>query len=109
VVGLDPSSTVLTDQYDAILAEYATPDPQSVPAEILERTEAADPEKVLASPVWAELVAARAVRGAPPESTGSLRALRSTASYVPNPPPDKPWAGLKKPKPGKAGGKRRRG
>lgn len=105
VVGLDPSSTVLTDHYDAILAEYANPDPQSVPAEILNRSEAADPEKVLASPIWAELVAARAVRGAPPESTASLRELRSTATYVSKPPPDKPWAGLKK---AKAGGKRRR-
>jgi hypothetical protein len=35
--------------------------------------------------------------------------LRSTASYVAIPPPDNPWAGLKKPKLAKEGNKHRRG
>jgi hypothetical protein len=38
VLGLDPTSTVLVDHYDEIMAEFRRPDPQDVPAEILDRT-----------------------------------------------------------------------
>ncbi len=44
VLGADPTNTVLHDNYDAILAEYVTEDPQEVPHNILHRTDAADPE-----------------------------------------------------------------
>lgn len=49
VAGLDPDSTVLADSYDAILAEYRRPDPQLVPAEVLERVDAVPAARLLAS------------------------------------------------------------
>ncbi|HET7529623.1 MAG TPA: class I SAM-dependent methyltransferase [Mycobacteriales bacterium] len=55
VLGVDPSNTTLRDNYDAIEAEFAADDPQDVPAEILERSQARDPEALLASPVWDKL------------------------------------------------------
>jgi hypothetical protein len=94
VLGADPANTVLKDNYDAILAEYVTEDPQPVPEEILHRTHAADPAKVLLSPVWAELVAAR-TGGSAADAIGSLRELRGSASYVSNPPAPEPWPPVK--------------
>lgn len=38
VTGLDPSSTVLDEQFDAIVARHVQPDPQSVPDAVLSRT-----------------------------------------------------------------------
>jgi hypothetical protein len=55
VLGLDPESTVLTDRYDAIVRALVTPDPQNVPAEVLGRAGALEPEAVLASSVWSLL------------------------------------------------------
>lgn len=55
VMGLDPDSTVLTDNYDAIMAEYRRPDPQPVPADLLERTIILPPERVLQSGLWSVL------------------------------------------------------
>ena len=55
VLGLDPASTVLRDNYDAIIAEYVVPDPQNVPESILRRDGAVDPAALLASPVWGAL------------------------------------------------------
>lgn len=49
VAALDPASTVLVDAYDAILAEYRQPDPQLVPPEVLDRTDAVPAERLLAS------------------------------------------------------------
>lgn len=89
VAGLDPTNTVLSDRYDEILAEFVTTDPQDVPFDIMHRTQAADPDAVLASPVWADLASSR--------STGTranlepLAALRSTATYVLDPPEHRPW------------------
>jgi hypothetical protein len=97
VLGADPSSTVLKDNYDAILAEYVTDDPQQVPQEILQRTQAADPLQVVASPVWKELAAARTGGSVPTEAIESLRALRGSASYVSNPPAPRPWPPVKAP------------
>lgn len=98
VAGLDPSNTTLSDHYDEIVAEYATPDPQDVPEQVLRRLTAADPERVLASPIWGALVAAR--DEAPTEARDradveSLRALRGTAVFEPGEFRDRPW-----PKPG---------
>jgi methyltransferase family protein len=95
VAGTDPTNTVLQDNYEAILAEFVGPDPQAVPEQILHRSAAADPQAVLDSPVWADLVAARAGRTGRPDTIDLLRELRGTASYVSNPPPAKPWPPVK--------------
>lgn len=52
VLGLDPSSTVLSDHYDEIMAEFRRPDPQPVPPELFDRLTVVPPELVLASGVW---------------------------------------------------------
>lgn len=80
VVGLDPTSTVLADHYDEIVAEYATPDPQSVPDEILHRRAAANPQLIADLPVWAELATTRDT-GGPMPSFDKLQSLRGTTSY----------------------------
>jgi hypothetical protein len=90
VLGADPTSTVLKDNYEAILAEYVTEDPQAVPEEILHRTQAADPVKVILSPVWGELAVAR-TGGSATDAIHSVRELRGSASYVSNPPAPRPW------------------
>ena len=51
----DPHSESLLTAYDELVADYVTPDPQQVPAEILQRTEAWDPAALLATPIWSEL------------------------------------------------------
>ena len=51
VLGADPYSKVLHQRYDQLLAEWVTPDPQSVPNEVLKRQGAVDPEAFLASPI----------------------------------------------------------
>jgi hypothetical protein len=94
VVGADPSSKVLDENYDAILAEYVADDPQVVPHEILHRTQAADPSRVVASPVWGDLVAAREA-GTRSTRMEELRELRGTAHYVSNPPKPIPWPEVK--------------
>ena len=78
VLGLDPTSTVLADHYDEIVAEYTTGDPQQVPDEILKRRGAVDPQLVADSPVWGELAATRE-SGGPVRSFKALQALRGTA------------------------------
>lgn len=52
VLGADPENRVLHDRYDEIVASWAIPDPQAVPADILERQSAADPERLLAANLW---------------------------------------------------------
>jgi hypothetical protein len=59
VLGLDPGSRVLRDRYDAIAAAAVTPDPQDVPADVLERRGVLDPEAVLACSAWRLLREAR--------------------------------------------------
>ena len=93
VLGVDPTSTVLHDHYDEIVAEYAVPDPQDVTPEVLERRGSADPEVVLSSDVWSRL---RAVReeGAErdPSLVEPLRALLGTGPVGPVQVPDPtPW------------------
>jgi hypothetical protein len=51
VLGLDPSSTVLRDNYDAIVAEYRKPDPQPVPQELMDRFAIFPAQRVLESRV----------------------------------------------------------
>ncbi len=52
VTGLDPTSTVLEDAYDEIVARYVAEDPQHVPDDVLARTGALDPAALLRSPLW---------------------------------------------------------
>ncbi|WP_405780816.1 class I SAM-dependent methyltransferase [Streptomyces sp. NBC_00859] len=59
VFGADPSNTVLTQKYDAIIEEYVTEDPQDVPDEILTRKRAVAPEALLGAGFWPALIRAR--------------------------------------------------
>jgi hypothetical protein len=52
VLGLDPSNRTLSMRQDALLEQMVVPDPQDVPAEIIERRGVLDPEAVLASRAW---------------------------------------------------------
>lgn len=52
VTGLDPTSTVLIDEYDAIMAEFRRPDPQPVPEVLLDRLMSLHPQRVLDSSFW---------------------------------------------------------
>ncbi len=52
VIGLDPDNTTLTDHYDEIVATYRHPDPQPVPAHLLDRISMLAPQRVLDSGVW---------------------------------------------------------
>jgi predicted O-methyltransferase YrrM len=52
VLGLDPDSTVLSDNYDEIMAEFRRPDPQPVPPELLDRVTVLAPERILSSGLW---------------------------------------------------------
>ena len=90
VLGLDPSSTVLTHSYDEILAEFVTGEPGPLPDDVLDRRAASDPELVAALPLWGELAAARDAGGPLPD-LAPLRALRGTANYEAVAPPDWPW------------------
>lgn len=58
LLGLDPSSTVLADNYDVIVQEFRQSDPQFVPPAILERTFVQDPERFLNSGLLDVLAAA---------------------------------------------------
>ena len=78
VVGLDPTSTVLTDHYDEILTEYAVADPQTVPLELIHRKDAAEAKAVLQAPVWKDLRVARRTGGGHPDSLAPLAALRGS-------------------------------
>lgn len=74
VLGLDPSNTVLTDNYDAIMAEFRRPDPQPVPPELLDRLSIVPPHRVLAAPFW------QALRDAPADAgPEQVRALLTEA------------------------------
>jgi len=89
VVGLDPTSTVLQDKYDDIIAMFAHDDPQDVPPDILNRSQAADPDKVVTSEVFQKLSELRD-QGRVPDF-GQLRSLRGSATYQPAPYDDPPW------------------
>lgn len=74
VLGLDPTSTVLADGYDGIVAEHVTPDPQQVPADILSRITALPPQRVLDAPMW-QLLRDAAPEGDPERLRVQLRAV----------------------------------
>jgi len=91
VLGVDPQNRTLHERYDEIVAEFGTPDPQTVPAHILERTDSADPQLVLDSPVWAELRNNRAAGKGLPPGVASLAELRGTAKREFPTPVAEPW------------------
>jgi hypothetical protein len=76
VLGLDPSNRVLRVRYDALLEQAVTPDPQQVPAGVLQRRGVLDPELVLASRVWPVL---RDLRDQRTPRRSGLRDLRRAA------------------------------
>jgi hypothetical protein len=76
VLGLDPSNRVLRARYDRLLEQAVTPDPQDVPADVLERRGVLDPEQVLASRVWPVL---RDLRDQGTSRRAGLRDLRRAA------------------------------
>ncbi len=51
VLGADPTNETLHKRYADILEEWVRPDPQDVPAEILDRRLATDPKRFLDSPI----------------------------------------------------------
>jgi hypothetical protein len=55
VIGADPASDLLTLRYDHLVRAGVVPDPQPVPADVLAREGALEPEELLASPLWAQL------------------------------------------------------
>jgi methyltransferase family protein len=52
VLGLDPANRVLSLRQDLLLEQMVVPDPQDVPADVLERRGVLEPEAVLASRAW---------------------------------------------------------
>ncbi len=75
VFGLDRDSTVLSDRYAEIAAEIVQPDPQDVPAAVLERHGAVDPQTVLDNAVWRVLRRARGASLQREEGVKNLRKL----------------------------------
>lgn len=59
VLAPDHTSTVLRDHYDEIVAANVTPDPQAVPASVLERLGAVDPEAFFATAASRTIVRSR--------------------------------------------------
>lgn len=81
VFGLDAASRVLLHAYDDLVEAYVTPDPQDVPPEILHRTRAHDPARLLEMSIWEDL---RCVRGLPSgraqaEAAKAIAAVRRVA------------------------------
>jgi hypothetical protein len=52
VMGLDPANTTLADNYQAIIDEFRTADPQPVPPELLDRRTVVAPQRVLSAGFW---------------------------------------------------------
>lgn len=87
ILGADPGNTTLRDNYEAIISEYLTPDPQSVPAEVLGRTRAVDPNLVLRSRVWQDLRTAILTRRSRERGYPALQAAAQRWDPVPPPTP----------------------
>ena len=73
VAGLDPESRVLADRLDAIAGALVQPDPQRVPADVLERRGVLDPAAVLAASFWDVLRDARERGASRDEGLPALR------------------------------------
>lgn len=70
IMGLDPANSTLAENYEQVLTDFRTPDPQVVPEPVLRREQAVDPNRVLASGVWPLLRSARS--GPVPADFGAL-------------------------------------
>jgi hypothetical protein len=64
VIGVDQASTTLKDAYGEEEGYLLRPDPQTPPQEYMDRSIAIEPDVLLESPVWDELVAIRESRAA---------------------------------------------
>jgi hypothetical protein len=76
----DPASTVLNQAYDQLVADMVTPDPQDVPAAVLNRTYAVDPEQIIESPIWPQLIHLRNRHR--PTDAASFRELYATQPWT---------------------------
>lgn len=76
VLGPDAGNRALADAYERLVADEVRPDPQEVPADVLERRDAVDPQRFLDSPI-PELV--RTLRRRPIGRSGVLARIRSAA------------------------------
>src|SRR3954469_7615852 len=73
VVGLDPANRVLSLRQDLLLEQIVVPDPQSVPADVIERRGGLEPEAGRASRAWPVL---RALRASGSTRRAGIRDLR---------------------------------
>lgn len=78
---------MLQDNYDDVVATFAREEPQLVPPEIVNRSHAGDPDKVIASGVLEQL------RGQPAQGPDleALRSLQGTVTYLSAPYDNPPW------------------
>jgi hypothetical protein len=79
VVGVDQASTILKDAYAEEEPYLSQPDPQTPPLEFLDRSIAVEPDALLESPVWEEIVSVRDSGGSAhlAELWDQLRALQT--------------------------------
>lgn len=85
----DSRSRVMHQAYDSLVEEFVVPDPQQVPEATMQRSAAVDPEVLLASGIWSDLVSLRRVehdaalaRGrSVVEAAGLLRAPQPLPSH----------------------------
>lgn len=85
VLGCDPNSTVLSDKYDEIIAEFVTPDPQVVPTDILTRAGALPPTELLKAPFW------RVLRQERSRGTGREKGLQLLRQAIADPSSVPTW------------------
>jgi predicted O-methyltransferase YrrM len=76
----DAAATGLTDDYDDLVEAMVVEDPQDVPAEVLERKHAVDPEKLVRNPAWERLAQLRDRRR--PTNAAQVRDLFRTAGLT---------------------------
>lgn len=55
----DPGDRTLLEAYDGLARAFVVPDPQEVPAEVVDRSRALDPQRVLGSSAWSRVVELR--------------------------------------------------
>ncbi|NGO76008.1 class I SAM-dependent methyltransferase [Streptomyces sp. YC504] len=77
VFGADPTSTVLKDNYDKIIEEFHSEDPQVVPEEVLLRKNAVQGEALLTADFWPALTRARNLRRPRSAFTPIQRSLKA--------------------------------
>ena len=79
VLGLDQASTILKEAYAEEEPYLLQPDPQTPPPEYLDRSIAIEPDALLESPVWGEIVGVRDSGGSAhlAELCDQLRALQT--------------------------------